>query len=164
MTPEHDPKAQLISLLPRLRRFAQGLTHDRHQADDLVQAACLKALERWHQFEPGSNLAAWLFRIVQTTWLDEYRSRQRHATDAVGDELPDLPGEDGRELLERRSEGRRVQAVMQTLPEEQRTVLMMVTVDGLSYRDAAQALGVPVGTVMSRLSRARLRMVQALTA
>jgi RNA polymerase sigma-70 factor (ECF subfamily) len=162
MTPDHDPKAQLISLLPRLRRFAQGLTHDRHQADDLVQAACLKALERWHQFEPGSNLAAWLFRIVQTTWLDEYRSRQRHATDAVGDELPELPGEDGRELLERRSEGRRVQAVMQTLPEEQRTVLMMVAVDGLSYRDASQALGVPVGTVMSRLSRARLRMLEAL--
>lgn len=162
MTTEHDPKAQLISLLPRLRRFAQGLTHDRHQADDLVQAACLKALERWHQFEPGSNLAAWLFRIVQTTWLDEYRSRQRHVTDLLGDELPDLPGEDGRELLERRSEGRRVQAVMQTLPEEQRTVLMMVTVDGLSYSDTAQALGVPVGTVMSRLSRARMRMVEAL--
>ena len=72
-----DPRAELVSLLPRLRRFAFGLTGDAHVADDLVQAGCLKAIERWHQWQPDTSLASWMFRILQTTWVDDYRSRQR---------------------------------------------------------------------------------------
>lgn len=157
-----DPRAQIVSLLPRLRRFARGLTPDSHLADDLVQSACLKALERWHQWQPGTSLASWLFRIVQNTWIDEFRSRARQATDADEDALLELPGEDGRAVVERRSDLRAVRLAMAALPEEQRAVLLLVTVDGLSYQEAADALGVPMGTVMSRLARARARLADAI--
>ena len=157
-----DPRAQIISLLPRLRRFASGLTHDGHMADDLVQTACLKALERWHQWQPDTSLASWMFRIVQTTWIDDYRSRQRRPEDTVIDDLPEAVGEDGRELVERRSELRAVRLAIAALPDDQRAVLMLVTVDGLSYQEAAQALNIPLGTVMSRLSRARIRLADQL--
>ena len=160
---ETDPRTALVSLLPRLRRFAHGLTHDGPLADDLVQTACLKALERWHQWEPGTSLAGWMFRIVQTTWLDDYRAHKRHKTESMDDEsLPELPGEDGRLVLERRSEARQLRRLIEQLPDDQRAVLLMVTVDGLSYKDTAQALGVPVGTVMSRLARARIRLADGL--
>ncbi len=163
MTPSTaDPRAQIVSLLPRLRRFAHGLTPDRHLADDLVQAACLKALERWHQWQPGTSLASWLFRIVQNTWIDEFRSRARQATDSDEDALLDLPGEDGRAVVERRSELQAVRRGIAALPEEQRAVLLLVTVDGLSYQEAADALGVPMGTVMSRLARARGKLADAI--
>jgi RNA polymerase sigma-70 factor, ECF subfamily len=159
---EPDPRAQIISLLPRLRRFASGLTHDGHMADDLVQAACLKALERWHQYQTDTSLASWMFRIVQTTWLDDYRTRQRHKTDTDTDALPDIEGEDGRQVVERRSDLRAVRTALAGLPEDQRAVLMLITVDGLSYQETALALDIPMGTVMSRLSRARIRLANAL--
>ena len=157
-----DVREEMVALLPRLRRFAGGLTPDRHLADDLVQAACLKALERWHQWQPGTSLASWMFRIVQTTWIDDYRSRQRRPEDTVIDDLPEAVGEDGRELVERRSELRAVRLAIAALPDDQRAVLMLVTVDGLSYQEAAQALNIPLGTVMSRLSRARIRLADQL--
>jgi len=161
--PEEDPRAQIISLLPRLRRFAHGLTRDGQQADDLVQSACLKALERWHQYQADTSLASWMFRIVQTTWLDEYRARQRHKTDADSDAIPDQMGEDGRQVVERRSELRAVRSALLRLPQDQREVLMLVTVDGLTYQEAAQALDIPAGTVMSRLARARIKLADALS-
>lgn len=157
-----DPRAQIVSLLPRLRRFARGLTPDRHLADDLVQSACLKALERWHQWQPGTSLASWLFRIVQNTWIDEFRARARQPVDEDEDALLDLPGDDGRAIVERRSELRAVRRAIADLPEDQRAVLMLVTVDGLSYQEAADALGIPMGTVMSRLARARTRLTDTL--
>ena len=156
-----DPRAELVSLLPRLRRFAYGLTGDPHTADDLVQAGCVKALERWHQWQPGTSLASWMFRILQTTWLDDHRTRQRQKTDST-DELPDLVGEDGRIVVEQRSDARAVRQAVAALPEDQRAVVLLVTVDGLSYKDAADALGVPIGTVMSRLARARAKLADAL--
>lgn len=162
MPPVSDPRAELVSLLPRLRRFAHGLTGDGHAADDLVQSACLKAIERWHQWQPGTSLASWMFRIIQTTWLDEHRARQRRQTDADTDALAELAGEDGRQVLEARSDARAVRRLIAALPEEQKVVLMMVTVDGMSYKDAAAALDVPVGTVMSRLARARARLADGL--
>lgn len=162
MPPVSDPRAELVSLLPRLRRFAHGLTGDGHAADDLVQSACLKAIERWHQWQPGTSLASWVFRIIQTTWLDEHRARQRRQTDADTDALADMAGEDGRQVLEARSDARAVRRLIAALPEEQKVVLMMVTVDGMSYKDAAAALDVLVGTVMSWLARARARLADGL--
>lgn len=162
MSQQQDPRAQIVSLLPRLRRFAGGLTPDRHLADDLVQAACLKALERWHQWIPGTSLASWMFRIVQNTWLDEFRTRSRHPTDNDDDALIAVAGDDGQALLEQRSALRAVRRAMADLPEEQRLVLLCVTVDGMSYKEAADALGIPTGTVMSRLARARIRLADAL--
>lgn len=161
-----DPRAELVSLLPRLRRFAFGLTGDAHVADDLVQAGCLKAIERWHQWQPDTSLASWMFRILQTTWVDDYRSRQRQQTEADSDALEAIAGEDGRRVVEARSDARSdarmVRRVIGELPEEQRVVLMMITVDGLSYKETAAALGVPMGTVMSRLARARARLADAI--
>jgi len=160
--PVTDPRAELVSLLPRLRRFAFGLTGDGHLADDLVQAGCLKAIERWDQWQPGTNLASWLFRILQTTWLDDYRTRQRQQTEADSDALEALVGEDGRQVVEARSDARAVRRMIAELPEEQRVVLMMITVDGLSYKEVAEVLGVPMGTVMSRLARARGKLADAI--
>ncbi len=158
----NDPRAELVRLLPRLRRFAYGLTGNSEVADDLVQAGCLKALERWHQWHEGTSLASWLFRILQTTWLDDYRTKQRQKTDAATDDILELMGDDGRVVVEQRSEARAVRRLVAALPPEQSAVLMLVTVDGLSYKDAAAALEVPIGTVMSRLARARARLAQEL--
>jgi len=157
-----DPRAELISLLPRLRRFAYGLTSDGHQADDLVQAACLKAIERWQQYQPGSSLASWMFRILQTTWLDEYRARQRQQTESWDEGLDELMGDDGRTLLESRSGARLVRRLVAELPEGQRAVLLLVAVEGLSYKEAATLLELPIGTVMSRLARARSKLAEGL--
>ncbi|MBA4253554.1 MAG: RNA polymerase sigma factor [Betaproteobacteria bacterium] len=159
-----DPRAELISLLPRLRRFAYGLTGDGHQADDLVQAGCLKAIERWSQYQSGTSLASWLFRILQTTWLDEYRTRQRQQTDSWDEGFDELMGDDGTSLLEARSEARAVRRLVAELPEDQRAVLMLVAVEGLSYKEAAEVLELPLGTVMSRLARARARLAEGLGA
>jgi len=159
-----DPRAELISLLPRLRRFAYGLTGDGHQADDLVQAGCLKAIERWSQYQSGTSLASWLFRILQTTWLDEYRTRQRQQTDSWDEGFDELMGDDGTTLLEARSEARAVRRLVAELPEDQRAVLMLVAVEGLSYKEAAEVLELPLGTVMSRLARARGRLAEGLGA
>ncbi len=159
-----DPRAELISLLPRLRRFAYGLTGDGHQADDLVQAGCLKAIERWGQYQGGTSLASWLFRILQTTWLDEYRTRQRQQTDSWDEGFDELMGDDGTSLLEARSEARAVRRLVAELPEDQRAVLMLVAVEGLSYKEAAEVLELPLGTVMSRLARARARLAEGLGA
>lgn len=159
-----DPRAELISLVPRLRRFAYGLTGDGHLADDLVQTGCLKAIERWSQYQSGTSLASWLFRILQTTWLDEYRTRQRQQTDSWDEGFDELMGDDGTTLLEARSEARAVRRLVAELPEDQRAVLMLVAVEGLSYKEAAEVLELPLGTVMSRLARARARLAEGLGA
>jgi RNA polymerase sigma-70 factor (ECF subfamily) len=152
---------QLVALLPRLRRFARGLTHGSEEGDDLVQAACERALARRDQFEPGTRLDSWMYRIVQNIWLD---SRRRQKKEAISLDPADLAqhaapaahaAEDGLYLAQ-------VREAIATLPEEQRTVLMLVTVEGVTYRDAAGILELPLGTVMSRLSRARVALGHAL--
>lgn len=152
---------RLIAMLPRLRRFARGLTGTAAEADDLVQAACERALTRRHQFEAGTRFDSWLFRIVQTIWIDQLRARQVRKEDGeVGDEQL------GSDAPVRRIEARlalsEVRRAIERLPPDQRTVLMLVTVEGLSYREAAAVVGVSVGTVMSRLARARIALHQAL--
>lgn len=158
----NDPRADIVSLLPRLRRFAYGLTGDPHVADDLVQTGCVKALESWANYTPGTSLSSWLFRILQNTWLDEHRARVRQKTDAWSEELDHLVGDDGVSVLESRSEARAVRRLLDALPEEQRVVLLLVSVEGLSYKAAAETLGVPIGTVMSRLARARGKLADSL--
>lgn len=157
----HDTiKAELTTLVPRLRRFAYALTGSRPDGDDLVQAACVKALERLHQYRDGTRLDRWLFRIVQTTWLDRVR-RMRRCDTGSGPAALDLLSDDGTAV--RQTEDRlmlaRVRAEMAELPEDQRAVLALVAIDGTSYAEAAAILGIPVGTVMSRLARARARLI-----
>lgn len=154
---------QLIAVLPRLRRFARGLTGTAAEADDLVQAACERALAREHQYEEGTRFDSWMFRIVQTIWIDQIRARDVRKEDAdVAEERL------GTDAPVRRIEARlalaEIRRAVDLLPPEQRAVLMLVTVEGLSYKEAAAAAGVPVGTIMSRLARARIALHQQLDA
>lgn len=156
-----DVQAELIQLLPRLRSFARSLTGAPDQADDLVQAAVEKGLRNLSSFAPGTRLDAWMFRIIRNCWIDALRARR--ATVGLDVELEEtLAGEDGRTTSEARLHLADVRRAMMGLPEDQRAVLMLVCVDGLRYREVAQVLEVPEGTVMSRLSRARLALVAAL--
>jgi RNA polymerase sigma-70 factor (ECF subfamily) len=159
-----DIKTELVSLLPRLRRFAIGLTGNVEQADELVQAGCLKALERSAQWRPGTSLASWMFRILQTTWIDDRRTLERRNTVPDTDAVERHAGDDGVRRHAARDTLRDVERQIATLPEEQRAVLLLVCVEGLSYKEAAAVLDLPVGTVMSRLARARGRLADALQA
>lgn len=157
-------REQLIALLPRLRRFALGLTGSRDDADDLVQAACERALNRLHQWQPDTRLDSWMFRIIKTIWIDQWRSRQARGehVDLEGIEPP--AGSNGRHVTEVRNTLEVVCRAMERLPDEQRLALTLVSVDGLSYEEAAAVLEVPIGTVMSRLARARRRLHELLEA
>jgi RNA polymerase sigma-70 factor, ECF subfamily len=148
---------QLIAVLPRLRRFARGLSGSVADADDLVQAACERALARQHQFQEGTRFDSWMFRIVQTIWIDQVRSRDVRKED--GDIAEDRLGSDEpARRVEARLALNEVRRALEHLPPDQRVALLLVTVEGLSYKEAAEALQVPVGTIMSRLSRARVAL------
>lgn len=152
---------QLIAMLPRLRRFARGLTGAAAEADDLVQAACERALARAHQFQEGTRFDSWMFRIVQTIWIDQLRARDVRKED--GEVAEERLGSDAPvRRIEARLALAEVRHAIEHLPPDQRSTLMLVTVEGLSYKEAAEVAGVPVGTIMSRLARARLALQQQL--
>jgi RNA polymerase sigma-70 factor (ECF subfamily) len=154
---------QLIAVLPRLRRFAAGLTRSASDADDLVQAACERALAREHQFQEGTRFDSWMFRIVQTIWIDQLRARE---TRKEGVEIAEerLGSDEPVRRVEARLALSEVRQAVSQLPPDQRITLMLVTVEGLSYKQAADVTGVPVGTIMSRLARARIALQQLLEA
>ena len=148
---------QLIAVLPRLRRFARGLTGSAADADDLVQAACERALARQHQFQEGTRFDSWMFRIVQTIWIDQIRARDVRKEDSdVAEER--LGSDEPVRRVEARLALDEVRRAVDRLPPDQRTALLLVTVDGLSYKEAADVANVPVGTIMSRLARARIAL------
>jgi RNA polymerase sigma-70 factor (ECF subfamily) len=150
----------LIELLPRLRRFALKLARARDLADDLVQSACERALAT--QSERGeAPLDAWMFRILRNLYFDRLRRAQVQGTVVDIETQHDLAGADGNRDTEARLTLARVSRAIDALPVEQREVVLLVCVEGLSYRAAADATGVPVGTVMSRLARARIRLAEA---
>jgi RNA polymerase sigma-70 factor (ECF subfamily) len=157
-------REEMVALLPRLRRFARGLAGVPDQADDLVQAACERALTRSDQWQPGTRLDSWMFRIVQTIWLDERRAvKVRTGEGRIDAEMAeDELAFDGGRGLEAHMTYEAVRAAMATLPEDQRAVLVLVCVEGQSYKEAAAALDIPIGTVMSRLARARAGLVKRL--
>jgi RNA polymerase sigma-70 factor (ECF subfamily) len=149
---------QLVALLPRLRRFARGLTGSPEEGDDMVQAACERALARQNQFEPGSRLDSWMYRIVQTAWFDQLRRRRRGEIGVDPAELAEHPGTDGAADSEDRLYLAQTRRAIARLPEDHRQVLLLISVEGASYKEAAEILDLPMGTVMSRLSRARLAL------
>jgi RNA polymerase sigma-70 factor (ECF subfamily) len=154
---------QLVAVLPRLRRFARGLTGSAVEADDLVQAACERALARQHQFQEGTRFDSWMFRIVQTIWIDQVRSRDvRKEGGEVAEER--LGSDEPVRRVEARLALEEVRRAVDRLPPDQRTALLLVTVDGLSYKEAAEIIRVPVGTIMSRLARARIALQAKLDA
>lgn len=143
---------QLHELLPRLRRFARWLTRDADSADDLVQATLERALVRWGSRRNDTALRAWLFSIAYRQFIDDKRRVRRHALmlELLGRSAPaEQPS------VEREVVAQSVVQALEQLPDEQRHLLLWVSVEGLSYREVADLLGVPIGTVMSRLSRAR---------
>lgn len=147
-------RSELITLLPRLRRFALGLTTNMSDADDLVQAACERALSRQQQWQAGTRLDSWMFKITQNLWID--RCRAAGPVDTMETEqLEQLPGADWQEGFEQHLLLDQVLGAIQKLPAPMRAVLVLVCVEDLSYREAAELLEVPIGTVMSRLARAR---------
>lgn len=156
---------ELIALLPRLRRFARGLTGAQDRADDLVQAACERALRAEARFEPGSRLDAWMFRIIRNLWIDGLRAgTSSGGTHLPLDEAEEIPHGDGPSRVETMLMLRKVREVIATLPPEQREVVALVCVEEMTYREAAEMLDVPIGTVMSRLARARRRIADAVGA
>jgi RNA polymerase sigma factor (sigma-70 family) len=136
---------RLVELIPRLRRYARALVGDRASADDLVQDTLERAWAKLHLYRRGTDLRAWLFTVMHNVHVN--RVRASRVTDTLEDEMPELQGD---ALLVRdldRAIGR--------LPAEQRAVLLLVTLEEMSYEEVARTLGIPIGTVMSRLSRAR---------
>lgn len=156
-------KQQLAELIPRLRRFARALTGGRDEADDLVQAALERALGHLAQWQPGTRLDSWMFRIMQNLWIDWMRGHEGRK-DRFEDlaSIAELEGADGRRDGEARVELNRVLSAIARLPEEQRAVMALVCIESCSYREAAETLEIPVGTVMSRLARARVRLNELL--
>ncbi|WP_322009446.1 sigma-70 family RNA polymerase sigma factor [Paraburkholderia sp. J12] len=150
--PSPEFESQVVAQLAPLRRYARSLTGDTAWADDLVQDAAERALSRWTSFKPESNLRAWLLTILRHLYIDQLRGRREIAVDdesAPWRTLEAPRGEvDGLEL-------RDLQRALYQLSTTQREVLLLVCVEELSYEEASAVLGVPAGTVMSRLSRAR---------
>ena len=150
--PSPDVRTEIAALLPRLRRFGRTLARTREDADDLVQMAVEKALLRTDQWTPGTRLDSWMFRIMQTTWIDELRARDRRAQTFVPEEEGEHVGVSSNDA---QVEALAVRKAVAQLNDEQRAVVGLVLVEGLAYQEAADVLAIPVGTLTSRLSRAR---------
>ena len=147
-----DLRDRIIELLPRLRRFARSLARNAQDADDLVQITAERALARADQFRPDHSMASWLFGILRNAWIDEGRSRRRRESlldpaDLAG-RVADPAGGSDAELL-------CLHDALARLPQDQRLAIALVLIEGLSYKEAASIMDVPVGTLTSRLARGR---------
>ena len=144
--------ADIVAHIPRLRRYARALAGDSHRADDLVQDTQERALAKFHLWRHGSDMRAWLFTIMHNVFVNQLKARREFALDETAEaKLESAPRSDPLAL-------RDLDAALRQLPVEQREVLLLVGLEQLSYIEGSQALDVPVGTVMSRLSRGRERL------
>ncbi len=152
-------EVELTALLPRLRRFAHGLSRSPADADDLTQMTIERALRARAQWQPGTRLDSWLYKIMRNQWIDTVRSRGRkEKLEASADEAETL-GHDPRAGIEATIDLKRVMAAMERLPGEQREVVALILIEGFGYREAAELLGLPIGTVSSRLVRGRIALL-----
>lgn len=155
-------ETELAAVWPRLRRFAHALARDPVDADDLAQMTAEKAFKSCGQFLPGTNFSAWMFRICRTVWIDMLRSGTRRATHEVPQQAGDQLSHDPRRAVEASIDLRTAMAAMQRLPEEQREVVALILIEGFGYRETAEILGQPIGTVSSRLARGRQALLAML--
>jgi RNA polymerase sigma-70 factor, ECF subfamily len=155
-------RKDVVALLPRLRRFALSLTGNAADADDLVQDSVERALRNLHRWEEGTRLDSWMFRMTQNIWIDAVRARKVRVAEPIDDAVLEQAGIDGARDAEARLAFAATCGAMAKLPEEQRVAVALVCVEGMSYRDAADTLGVPIGTLTSRLFRARSALAEAL--
>ncbi|SON56719.1 Sigma-24 [Hartmannibacter diazotrophicus] len=152
-----DMMTLLEPLIPPLRRYARALLHDRTAADDLVQDCLEHAISRWHQRREGSDTRSWTFTILHNLAVSRLRQEKRRGAHVAIEDI----GQDAMAQAADQDQGLRQQDVLRaldTLPEDQKSVLLLVSVEDMSYADAARVLDIPLGTVMSRLARARERM------
>jgi RNA polymerase sigma-70 factor (ECF subfamily) len=157
-----DFRERMIAFLPRLSGFAYALTGNADQRDDLVQETCARALANRDKWQPGTRLDSWMFRIAQNLWLDRKRADRFRGESVDVEAVDTLVGSDGRAVVENRLELAEVLRGLDQLSPEHRVLIALVCVDGLTYQEAADVLKVPVGTVMSRLARARLAIHEAI--
>ena len=150
---------QLAALLPRLRRFAQALCRDSADADDLTQATIERALRSREQWQPGTRLDSWACRIMRNLWIDTARSRSRKAAREAPEEEGLKVGTDPRPGLDAALDLKRITAAMSQLPDEQREVVALILIEGFGYREVSEMLGLPIGTVSSRLVRGRTALL-----
>ncbi|GHC83471.1 RNA polymerase sigma factor [Novosphingobium pokkalii] len=143
----------MLALLPRLRRFATGLARDTARADDLCQMTVERALRSRQQWQEGSRLDSWMYRIMRNLWIDEARAETRRGQTFLDEDAGVAVGADGGQ--EARAQLSDVDRAMARLPEEQREAVLLVMVEGRSYKEAAEIVGCPVGTLNSRLVRGR---------
>jgi RNA polymerase sigma-70 factor (ECF subfamily) len=158
---ESSVEDQLVAFLPNLRRFAISLCRSREIADDLVQTACERALANAASFQQGTRFDAWMFRILRNLWIDEVRKKKTAGPQEDIEAQVDLAGASGEREAEARLTLKSVAEAIDELSEEQREVLLLVCVEELSYKEAADVLGVPIGTIMSRLALARRNLAEA---
>ncbi|MEO8723097.1 MAG: sigma-70 family RNA polymerase sigma factor [Sphingobium sp.] len=155
---EHD----LLGLVPQLRRFARSLTRDAGDADDLCQNALERALKARDQWQAGTRLDAWMYRIIRNCWIDEVRSRARHSVHLAPEEAGYSVSNDDHLAIERNVEISEVDRALHQLPDEQREVITLVLVEGMAYKEAAEILDIPMGTLTSRLVRGRQALIALL--
>lgn len=150
--PTEPIRDAIIGLLPRLRRFARAITRHHADADDLLQVTVERALLRTALWQPDTRLDSWLFKIMKNAWIDEVRVRIRRgrlfAPEEAGEHV-------GVSYTQRQIDAMAVQQAMERLSEDQRMVVSLVLIEGLSYKEAAAVLDIPIGTLTSRLARAR---------
>lgn len=150
---------RIVELLPRLRRFARSLSRNQHDADDLVQSVVERAWRNLAQLKPGANLHSWMFGIMKNAWIDDRRARGRRGEVSLPEDSGDHPAVNPADM---NANLWSVSEAMDKLPEEQRLAVALVLVEGLSYKEAAELLDVPMGTITSRLARGRAALAAAL--
>ncbi len=153
---------ELLVLLPRLRRFARGLAGNAADADDLCQAAVERALKSRDQWQAGTRLDSWMYRITRNIWIDTQRASARRGKSVDIDDAAVQIADDSHARMEATLEMNDVDRAMGGLPEEQREAVMLVLVEGYSYKEAAEILDIPQGTLTSRLVRGREALVREL--
>lgn len=152
-------RSEMLALLPRLRRFAYGLTGSAPDGDDLLQATCERAIRHIDKWQPGSRLDSWMFKMARNLHLNEIRAAGLRREQQPSLDQDDLgPGFDGARAMEAQLTFGAVRGFVARLPEEQREVLLLICVEGLSYKEVSDLLELPMGTVTSRLARARFAL------
>ncbi len=152
-------ESQLAELLPRLRRFAHALSHNSADADDLTQATIERALVSKRQWQPGTRLDSWAYRIMRNLWIDTARARSRRSAREAPEEEGLSVGEDPRDAMDVAVDLKRAMVAMGRLPDEQREVIALILIEGFGYREVSEMLGLPIGTVSSRLVRGRTALL-----
>jgi RNA polymerase sigma-70 factor (ECF subfamily) len=160
--PELDPSVRkaILAAVPNLRAFAISLSGNVDRADDLVQETLLRALANIHSFEPGTNMPAWLFTILRNLFRSEYRKRRREVEDADGSYAETLKSQPEQEAW---VEFQGFRTAMAKLPPDQREALILAGASGFSYEEAAAICGCAVGTIKSRVNRARIRLAELMS-